>query len=468
MKTRALLVFLFAVCCGLALPFFAQSRQLYYLFFLLIAALTVFFLKKGEVTVYDWLVVFIFTIPFHDLRIGGQVHFLRLSEIAFIFLFIWYLAEKNKNPSMFKMPKVFFLILAFLAINILAISKSLYPLISAKRVLVLLYLIIFCYLVSDIVKEKRWIFFLARAMIIISALSAVLAVFQVFIPQLQFVPASPLVNLGSVILYRASAGWGDPNYYALYLVMNFSLSLSLIFLPGLKRKGVLKTAALLQVAGVVATFSRMGFICLLGVIFYNLFNQGRVKTVLILVLAVVIAGAFVLVNIEDIYEKYPLAQAYLFRQPGLAKLQEYPRLILVDRWDAFRANWQMFVENPLLGVGPFMAMYNYGKYKPDDALAYNREILDSHNQYLQLLAEKGIFGLLTFLGFIFMVWKKINYYLGKAGKDLKALALGLKGALLAYLIACFVAQATYEVQFWLTIGLSLALINILERYYAHN
>jgi tryptophanase len=84
------------------------------------------------------------------------------------------------------------------------------------------------------------------------------------------------------------------------------------------------------------------------------------------------------------------------------------------------------------------------------------------------LAEKGIFGLLTFLGFIFMVWKKINYYLGKAGKDLKALALGLKGALLAYLIACFVAQATYEVQFWLTIGLSLALINILERYYAHN
>lgn len=459
--TAALL--LCALFAGL-LAVFSSYRQLYYFLFVVVAGAVIFIVKQGEITVYDWLVLFICTIPFHALRIGGQTHFVRLSEIAFIPFVLWYLAGRIKRPTPFKIRREFFWIIAFLVINILSISKSLHPLVSAKRVLIIGYLILFAYLVSDTIKTTERELSIIKAMIAVSALSATLAVLQTFIPQLHVVPIKELVAVGKVTLYRASAGWIDPNYYALYLAMNAALSLSFILSPRIKTTPFLRICLLLQLAGLVATFSRMGAICLAGAFIYLLFSYGRKKAALAIIILILLSLIAVVVSVEQIYEEHPVVQAYIFRQPDLEALQEYPRLILVHRWDAFRANWRMFLDNPLLGVGPFMAMDNYAQYKPEDALWYTRQMLDSHNQYLQLLAEKGIFGLLFFMGFIVLIWRRLSRCVKQpAATETGAILLGLKAGLVAYLIACLAAQATHELQFWLTLGLALALLNILER-----
>jgi len=465
MKTRLFIIILVSILIGILIACLAYYRQFYYVLFLLIAAMLTFALKRGKVTVYDWLFLFILTMPVHSLRLGGQVHFVRLTEIIFMPLFLFWLIDRSwYRRRALKMHKEFFMILGFWIINILAISKSMYPVISIMRVLIISYLIIFCYLVSDILRTRQRIMFITQAMIVISALSAILAILQVFIPELHIFPKHSLVSLGRITLYRAGAGWEDPNYYALYLVMNAALTLSYLFSRQLKTKGFFRVCLLLQCAGIVATFSRMGFICLFFVFVYSLFAYRKLKIAICILLIAIVVIAGLVGSIEYIYDHSPFVQAYVFRHPDLEMLQRYPQLILVYRWDAFCANWRMFIDNPFLGVGPFMAMYNYSKYVPADALWSNKEIFDTHNQYLQLLSEKGIFGFIFFMGFIILIWQRLTRLIVRYQDDqIHCVLIGLKGSMFAYLVASLVTQTTHEIQFWLSAGLCLALFSILEK-----
>jgi O-antigen ligase len=430
-------------------------------------AVIIFIFKKGEITIYDWLVLFIFTIPFHTLRIGGVTHFIRLSEIAFLPFFLWWVIERFLRPKgPLKMRKEFIMMLGFLAINILSTIKSMSPLVSIKRVIIIAYLILFCYLVSDIIRSPKRLLFVIKAMIVISALSAILAILQSFMPQFHIFTTLPLVSLGKISFYRAGAGWHDPNYYAMYLAMNIVLTLSLLFAGVLNKRSLLITCLILQLGGMVATFSRMGHIALFAAFLYLLSIYGKRRSAITIFLIIILLLSGLVYSIDYIYQKAPFIQAYIFRVPDIGLLKKHPSMILVHRWDAFRANWRMFLDNPFLGVGPFMSMRNYARYRPFDAIWQERESLATHNQYLELLSEKGIFGFLFFMGFILLVFRKLTHYIKeRRGVWQDATLVGLKAAIIVYLISCLVGQATHELQFWLTMGLSLVLFNILEKGY---
>lgn len=466
MKKRLIGALSIGILLGLSIPFLAHYRQFYYLLLLGAVAIIILIFKRGKITIYDWLVLLLFAIPFHALRLGGQIQFVRLTELAFLPLFFWWLAERSlKLKEPLKIRKEFIMLLGFLVINILAASKSMYPLISIKRIFIVGYLILFCYLISNIIRTPERFIFIMKAMIAISALSGVLAMLQAVVPQFHVVPSPVLVSFGKISLYRATAGWVDPNYYALYLVMNTALTLSFLFSGQFKKRRFLNICLLLQLGGVIATFSRMGHICLIVVLLYLLVAYGRRKTAFFTLLIVLITLTGAVYSMEYIYTSHPGAQAYLFRVQRLETLQDYPRLILAQRWDAFRANWSMFLDNPWLGVGPFMAEYNYSKYMPADAFDPGRENLASHNQYLQLLSEKGVFGFVFFMGFILLIWRRLTRYIKQHKGDQEAMLLiGLKGSLIAYLVASLVGETTHEVQFWLTMGLSLALFTMLEKH----
>ncbi len=449
---------------AIAIVLFSNYRQFYYLLFLGAVSVGIVIFKKGKITIYDWFALVIFTIPFHSLRIGGETHFIRLSEIAFIPFFLWWIAQKSlKENKQLKIRKEFIAILGFLLINILSTSKSMYPLMSIKRVLIISYLILFCYIISDMIRNKERFSFVIKVMIIVASASSILAILQVFVPALHLFKKHYLVSLGGITLYRASAGWHDPNYYALYLTMNIALILSYLFSNKSGGRRMLKICFLLQCGGLLATFSRMGHICFFVVFLYLLCAYGKGKAAFIILLIIVIAAVGMVLFVDYIYDKHPVLKAYLFRFPDLNMLRKYPHLILVHRWDAFRANWKMFLDNPFLGVGPYMSVYNYDKYKMPDALTYSRQYLATHNQYLQLLSEKGIFGFISFMAFILLIWRKLTFYI-KRNKHTKegAILIGFKAGLISYLVASLVGNTTHELQFWLTAGLCLALFSMFE------
>lgn len=85
----------------------------------------------------------------------------------------------------------------------------------------------------------------------------------------------------------------------------------------------------------------------------------------------------------------------------------------------------------------------------------------SHNSYLQMAAETGLFGLLTFLWILFTFFKIGLRYLGQR-KDF--LVLGLLSGILAYLVHAFFDTHFYSLQlvvlFWYMLGLTVAIINL--------
>lgn len=452
---------LFALAIGLLTPIFVQVREFYYLSVLIVFVLLFLSIKKRAVSLIDFLIIFLITIPLHSFRFGGTEHFVRLSEIAFAPLFLMWVISRflNRSREPVVVRKEFLLLGIYLLINIASVKNSIYPAISIKRVLILAYLFLFTYIVSDIVNKKEKITTVVKAMIWISAISSIVAAIQCVFPQALMFVQVPIGTAFGITFYRASVGWIDPNYYGLYLAMNSSITLSLLLSPYGKRHRFLKMCFPLQIIGILATFSRTVMICMILVSLYLLSYYGRKKMALSLFLLFMATVATISASRPIIYEKHPFVASFVYRLDE-EEIKRQPTLIMGHRYAAFRANWSMFLDHPILGVGPFMAMYNFGKYRPF-GYSYPLEWLASHNQYLQLLSEKGIFGFIVFLGFMFTIIKSINALLKKIpNSEYKVYLIGFKAAILIYLIAGLALETSHEVQFWLTAGLSIAFLNI--------
>jgi O-antigen ligase len=455
-----------ALAISILIPVFAQMREFYYLSVLFASALLFFAFKKKPLTLIDLLALFLITIPFHTFRFGGKEQFIRLSEIAFFPLATWWLIVRflNRAKEPLKMRKEFILLGIYLLINIISVKNSLYPFISFKRVVILAYLFLFTFLVTDILNDGKKITTLIRASIFISAISAILAVLQSIFPQLLFFDRVPVGKFAGISFYRAGVGWHDPNYYALYLGMNATLTLPFLLSAQEGGNRFFKWCFMLQVLGILATFSRTIYISLIIIALFLLFAYQKKRLAVTLSVIVIMVAGIVATSSFLIYRKYPFVASVVYRVPEKSQLKEQPYLIMGHRRAAFIANWNMFLDHPILGVGPFMASYNFARYQPRRFAAVSPQWLASHNQYLQLLSEKGIFGFLLYLGFIFLILKKIRKHLkSPLAPGYKNLLFGLQAAIFVYLIASLALESSYELQFWLTMGLSLALFSIIER-----
>jgi O-antigen ligase len=457
-----------ALAIGIAIPLFAHIKQFYYVSVLALALFLIVTFKKGPFTIVDALLLLVVTIPVHTFRFGTEETFIRLSEIAFVPLFFWWAIQrflKNSNEPI-KFRQEFILLVAYLCINIVSMKNSMLPLISIKRIAILAYLFLFTYMIGDIINIKSKVDTLIKAMVLVSGLSGVIAALQCVFPRLLFFTPVPIGTFLGLTFYRAGCGWHDPNYYALYLAMNASITLAyLLSIQGKSR--LFKACFTLQLIGLLATFSRTAFISFVIVAVYLLFKSGRRNLALVSSFLIIVTAATLAHSTLAIYQKAPFVASAVYRVADKQKIMERPSLVMGHRWGAFQANWSMFVDHPLLGVGPFMAMYNFEKYKPS-GYSYPISWLASHNQYIQLLAEKGIFGFLIFMGFVALMLANINGYIRNITQpDYRAYLMGFKAAVLVYLIASFALETSYELQFWLTMGLSMALFQIINRETRH-
>jgi O-antigen ligase len=109
------------------------------------------------------------------------------------------------------------------------------------------------------------------------------------------------------------------------------------------------------------------------------------------------------------------------------------------RLNVWEASLQVWKENPALGVGPgnwkikvqpVFKNYNFSK----EQLNWNRP----HNDFLWVLAEKGLIGLIAFLGMFAVAFVYLLRVTGKAvDKQTKILAFLLAGGLLGYAVISF-------------------------------
>jgi putative inorganic carbon (HCO3(-)) transporter len=131
------------------------------------------------------------------------------------------------------------------------------------------------------------------------------------------------------------------------------------------------------------------------------------------------------------------------------------------RLHVWTAGWRMFMEKPFLGQGLNTFMANYARFRlPEDS-----GIWYAHNSYLQIAAEIGIFGLISFLWMIAKAaaislrsWKGIN------DDFLRLIHIGLFCGIISFLIQSFFDVTHFSLQsavlFYFSLGLLSAVRNI--------
>ncbi|MBP7690440.1 MAG: O-antigen ligase family protein, partial [Anaerolineales bacterium] len=255
---------------------------------------------------------------------------------------------------------------------------------------------------------------------------------------------------------RISGPIGDPNFYAQILVVIVPLALDrlwhekVIWLRGLAAWSLAACTL-----AILFTFSRGGFLALvvvLGVMFF-IHRPSLSATLLTLGVAVVMLRF--------------APDGYLQRILSITDVLDVS--VTTDQSVRGRASenaaaWMMFVANPIGGVGLNQYPVNYQTYSRLMGMDPRRENRSPHSLYLQILAETGLAGLLTYGTVVVSMFaglfeaRRRFTALGQSASAGSAVAVGV--ALVGYLVAAIFLHAAYARYFWLLFGLALAIWNI--------
>jgi len=125
----------------------------------------------------------------------------------------------------------------------------------------------------------------------------------------------------------------------------------------------------------------------------------------------------------------------------------------------------MFTSHPILGVGTANYPMNYQRYAQLIGIEFRAEARDPHSLYVQLLAETGILGAVTFLGMVFFLIVGLN----KACKaieqshrhpDWLPWVNAIRLAIISYLLTSVFLHNAYIRYFWILVAMALAAIQI--------
>jgi putative inorganic carbon (hco3(-)) transporter len=134
------------------------------------------------------------------------------------------------------------------------------------------------------------------------------------------------------------------------------------------------------------------------------------------------------------------------------------------------AAWHVFLDHPILGVGPgHFAQFYSMPYGNRIGLVQVTQGYRGHDLYLETLAETGVIGLACLLAIIFVIthklWRERRRFT-QSRPELAHTATAFFLCLVAYAISALFAHLSYQRYFWLLVGLSSAALRIVHSHCA--
>jgi O-antigen ligase len=136
------------------------------------------------------------------------------------------------------------------------------------------------------------------------------------------------------------------------------------------------------------------------------------------------------------------------------------------RYAQILAAIRAFSEHPLAGVGPghFPRFYarRYGNEVGTKFLRGNRR---AHNLYLEIAADMGILGLVTFMSIVgFIVYRlwQVRRRLAQSRPDLAQLATAMILCILGYMGTAMFLQLSYQRYYWFLLALAGATLQVVK------
>ncbi|MCU1266084.1 MAG: O-antigen polymerase [Acidobacteria bacterium] len=234
--------------------------------------------------------------------------------------------------------------------------------------------------------------------------------------------------------------FSNPNDLALHLVTMIPLAVGLFFASkGPAKKLIFAGCAVLFITGVVATFSRGGFVglvCIMAALAWKLARKNRILFAiggLGLVLVVVVAG------------------------PGgyQSRVTEGTDASAVARTGELKRSVFLMTRHPLFGLG----MNNF--------ILFSNTSHASHNAYTQVGSELGIPAMVIYILFLITPLKR----LGKVRRQLEStrsrgryyyLSVGIEASLIGYMVTSFFLSVAYLWYVYFLVGYAIALRRLSE------
>lgn len=391
---------------------------------------------------YYFLIIYICLIIFTPyISIGGRNNF----EITFpiTLLFAAFLpcayrryrhAENTILNHMLEIMTAIFIAYTLSIINYIRVSRGVSNIISnsVPNVKVALYILIIAGIYSidfDLPKLKHFIHYVMPS---IGAVISVIGIFQrfnIFNINAWFTKYYIPTESGKVLIeVLNNADWSrvlgtlsNPNFYSLELIifMIFTVS-NVMFMDGIRGKLMNTIVSLMLFAATIFTQSRTALAVVFGMCIYVLIIQGikrgRKMACAYALIAIAVIGVSLLL-IKSMNLNYFLE----FVRDGLKTRSITQR---IQRWnDAIK----LFKLHPVIGIGPVIGKY----FSAVD------------NEYVQMLRNYGVVGMLTYLSFYLYIFvKTIKCFLGQKHIIANQYAFGVNCSTLA-IMATNVTSAAF-------------------------
>jgi putative inorganic carbon (hco3(-)) transporter len=372
-------------------------------------------LRHGHTLSYLGIFTFTFLVYFRPYELFPSLAWLSRSAlvVAALTLIAFVPAQlglENRITAKLREVKLAVLLLLAGALSIpLAVEpgRAFQSLIEFSKVIVM-----FIVMVNVVRTERR----LQRLLLLVLTVSCVLSVSAVS-DYLQ----GNLVMRGQRIAGLIGGLFSNPNDLALHLVTMIPISVALLLgSRGGTRKIAFLCCSVLLTAGLVATFSRggfIGFVCVVAILVWKLAKRNR----------------FIFATLTLIVLSLALALAPGDYRERLATTSDDSAL---TRTDDLKHSIVLAARHPLFGVG----MDNY--------VIYSNTAHATHNSYTQVAAEMGLIAFVIYLGFLVSPFKglrKLEQAMRSVPRKPRAyyLAIGLQASIVGYMVVSFFASVAF-------------------------
>ncbi|MDT7540281.1 MAG: hypothetical protein QOE33_185 [Acidobacteriota bacterium] len=258
--------------------------------------------------------------------------------------------------------------------------------------------------------------------------------------------AGRLADQGERVAGAVGGMFGNPNDMALHLVTMVPVAVALFFTKrNLLSKLAYAICAALLVAGIVVTFSRGGFLGLIGAGGVLAWKLGRKHKLAVGASVVVAAFGFVVLAPGE----------YAARLGTITSVSSDITGSSSQRQALLIRSLQVTAQHPLFGVG----MGNFHTVSIHE--------LVSHNAFTQVSAEMGLAALAIYVWFIVAPLRRLreierDTFASRRASRFYYLAVGLQAALVGFMVSSFFASVAYNFYIYYLVGYAVALRRLYE------
>jgi O-antigen ligase len=333
---------------------------------------------------------------------------------------------------------------------------------AQERIIDLIKNIIMIMTVLVLMRTRQAFVFSFWALILAGAFLGTIAVFQYLTDGFDsdfwgFGQAAKMHMAGTVDVFRIGGPIGDPNFFSQIMLVLLPIALDRALHS---KHPLLRTMAGWSFAACILTvfftFSRGALLAVFGMIALVM-KQYRPSPVAIIILVSVAIAATPFMPDRYLDRLLAIPEALTGGQNTSAEAS------LRGRLSEQLSGLLMFVEHPLLGVGPKNYPANYQDYAQRAGLDSRHTERNAHNLFLEVAAETGLVGSLFFGAVLFLAFKSLRTgrkTLTDMGENsLAAMVAALELGLIGYLIAALFLHGAYPSFFWVLIAISFGVSN---------